>query len=176
MTGGPAGTYVCGSDAVPDHCPRVLINRERVGEGMGGMGMLGSLLGFGGGGGFVFEGSEGAYRDVLCLGDSDDGVRELANLLGWGAELDALIAAGGIGGGEHKAEAATSSSSSSDPSGSKQDSSSAAAPAAKGGGAAATAAAAADAAEQQVSAESHTADGSGDGSVHTGGSGPQSKV
>jgi hypothetical protein len=79
------------ADAVPDHCPRVLINRERVGEGMGSMGLLGSLLGMGGGGGFTFEKDQGAYRDVLHLGDSDDGVRELCKLLGWEQELDALI-------------------------------------------------------------------------------------
>uniref|UniRef100_A0A383W007 Deacetylase sirtuin-type domain-containing protein n=1 Tax=Tetradesmus obliquus TaxID=3088 RepID=A0A383W007_TETOB len=80
-------------DAVPEHCPRLLINRERVGEGMGSMGLLGSLLGMGGGGGFCFEHDQGAYRDVLHLGDSDEGVRELCQLLGWEQELDALIAA-----------------------------------------------------------------------------------
>lgn len=104
-------------DAVPDHCPRVLINRERVGEGMGG-GLMASLLGFGGGGGFMFQGAEGAYRDVLYLGDTDNGVKELAGLLGWGEELETLIAAGGIAGGESKgpggeAQAAASSGSSS---------------------------------------------------------------
>eukprot|EP00775_Hariotina_reticulata_P006779 gene6779-6996_t len=78
-------------DAVPDFCPRVLVNRERVGEGMGGLGLMGSLLGFGGGGGFIFESSEGAYRDVLFLGDTDDGVKQLARLLGWEQELEELI-------------------------------------------------------------------------------------
>jgi hypothetical protein len=71
----------------------VLLNRERVGEGMGSMGLLGSLLGLGGGGGFTFEQDQGAYRDVLHLGDTDEGVRELCQLLGWEQELDALIAA-----------------------------------------------------------------------------------
>jgi hypothetical protein len=71
----------------------VLINRERVGEGMGSLRVLGSMLGLGGGGGFTFEGSEGAYRDVLVQGDTDDGVRRLCQLLGWTDELDALIAA-----------------------------------------------------------------------------------
>lgn len=33
-------------------------------------------------------------RDALFLGDCDDGVRRLCALLGWEAELDALIAAG----------------------------------------------------------------------------------
>ena len=55
--------------------------------------MLASIMGFGGGG-FTFEGAEGAYRDVLCLGDTDDGVRQLADLLGWREELEGLIAAG----------------------------------------------------------------------------------
>lgn len=112
------------TDAVPDHCPRCLINRERVGEGMGG-GLMASLLGFSGGG-FVFEGSEGAYRDVLYLGDTDDGVRQLAELLGWQAELDTLIAAGGIGGppaGDSSGRMAPASSREGS-SGSKQDSSS----------------------------------------------------
>lgn len=80
------------ADAVPDNCPRVLINRERVGEGMGSMGIMASLLGFGGGGGFTFNREDGAYRDVLYLGDTDDGVLELAKLLGWDAELSALMA------------------------------------------------------------------------------------
>ncbi|KAF6251609.1 DHS-like NAD/FAD-binding domain-containing protein [Scenedesmus sp. NREL 46B-D3] len=80
-------------DAVPEHCPRVLLNRERVGEGMGSLGLLGSLLGLGGGGGFTFEHDQGAYRDVLYLGDADEGVRELCSLLGWEQALDALIAA-----------------------------------------------------------------------------------
>eukprot|EP00879_Flechtneria_rotunda_P014274 GHRR01014911.1.p1 GENE.GHRR01014911.1~~GHRR01014911.1.p1 ORF type:complete len:282 (+),score=78.65 GHRR01014911.1:212-1057(+) len=79
-------------DAVPEHCPRVLINRERVGEGTGTMGILSRMLGLGGSGGFVFEGDEGCYRDVLYLGDSDDGVRDLAQLLGWDKDLEDLIA------------------------------------------------------------------------------------
>lgn len=55
------------------------------------MGVMASLLGFGGGGGFIFDQDEGAYRDVLYLGDTDDGVRELAQLLGWEEELHALM-------------------------------------------------------------------------------------
>ncbi|KAF8071129.1 sirt2 [Scenedesmus sp. PABB004] len=83
-------------DAVPDDCPRVLINRERVGEGMGGgLGLLSSLLGARGGGGFVFDEEDGAWRDALYLGDCDDAVAELAELLGWGDDLRALIEAGG---------------------------------------------------------------------------------
>lgn len=60
---------------------------------MGSMGLLGSLLGYGGAGGFTFEEAEGAYRDVLYLGDTDDGVCELCDLLGWRQELDDMIAA-----------------------------------------------------------------------------------
>ena len=33
-------------------------------------------------------------RDALFLGDCDDGVRQLCQLLGWEADLDALVAAG----------------------------------------------------------------------------------
>lgn len=127
------------ADAVPDHCPRVLLNRERVGEGMGN-GLMASLLGFGGGG-FIFEGSEGAYRDVLYLGDTDDGVQQLAEMLGWGKDLEVLIEAGGISGPAGKSESqasvssggsgSSSSSSTADDTGvkSKQDSSQPSAPA-----------------------------------------------
>ena len=31
------------------------------------------------------------YRDVGCLGNTDDSVRQLATLLGWSAHLDALV-------------------------------------------------------------------------------------
>ena len=31
------------------------------------------------------------YRDVCCLGNSDDCVKELAQVLGWCSELDALV-------------------------------------------------------------------------------------
>jgi NAD-dependent deacetylase sirtuin 2 len=55
--------------------PRVLINRERVGEG--------------GWRGFDFDAP--GTTDLHFQGDCDDGVRELARLAGWGAELDALI-------------------------------------------------------------------------------------
>ena len=59
--------------------PRLLVNRERVGE-----------AGPWGGPGFDFESAGTA--DVLYQGDCDAGARELARLCGWGAELDALIA------------------------------------------------------------------------------------
>ncbi|CCM03508.1 uncharacterized protein FIBRA_05642 [Fibroporia radiculosa] len=50
---------------VPDHCPRVLINLDAVGD----------------------LGSRG--DDVLCLGKCDEVVRDLCKALGWEAELDA---------------------------------------------------------------------------------------
>ena len=60
----------------PPGAPRVLINRERVGEG--------------GWRGFDFDAPGTA--DLHYHGDADDGVRELARLAGWGEELDVLIA------------------------------------------------------------------------------------
>lgn len=63
--------------------PRVLINRERVGEADA------TLLLFGAKRGFKFEEQ---HRDALFLGDCDDGVRVLARSLGWEGELDDLIA------------------------------------------------------------------------------------
>lgn len=58
-----------------DSCPRLLINREVVGEAS-------SANGFG----FWF--GEGNTRDAKYIGDCDDGVRELAQELGW---LDDLM-------------------------------------------------------------------------------------
>ncbi len=34
---------------------------------------------------------QGNYRDALFLGDCDEGVRRLCNLLGWGDDLDELL-------------------------------------------------------------------------------------
>jgi NAD-dependent SIR2 family protein deacetylase len=68
---------------VAPNVPRLLINRDRVGEARRG-----------GSRGFVFsEGQPGFGRDVLYQGNADDGVRELARLCGWGEELEALVAA-----------------------------------------------------------------------------------
>ncbi|KAL4420564.1 hypothetical protein ABPG75_010220 [Micractinium tetrahymenae] len=75
-------------DEVEDDVPRLLINRERVGEGHPLLRMLGYQTG-----GFCFDEASN-YRDALFEGDCDDGVRQLCRLLGWEAELDALIAAG----------------------------------------------------------------------------------
>jgi NAD-dependent deacetylase sirtuin 2 len=70
-------------DRVPVHCPRLLINRERVGE------VDPALRGMGYDKGFNF--GEGAYRDVVFEGDCDDGVWALAEALGWAEELRELV-------------------------------------------------------------------------------------
>jgi hypothetical protein len=64
--------------------PRLLINREKVGERMGGV--LGLLLGDSDG----FDFSETNYRDACFLGDCDAGARALAKACGWGDELERL--------------------------------------------------------------------------------------
>ena len=67
--------------------PRLLINRERVGEGTavrrGPVGPAGP---------FDFDGFDGLSCDGFVQGDCDSAVLELAQLLGWEAELDALVA------------------------------------------------------------------------------------
>lgn len=67
---------------VGTNIPRLLINRERVGEGYRGIKQ-----------GFNF--GDGNYRDAFYKGNCDDGVRELCRLLGWEQELDDLIKAWG---------------------------------------------------------------------------------
>ena len=42
-------------------------------------------------GGFDFSNSRGSGRDVLHLGDCDGAVEQLAELLGWGQELQLLV-------------------------------------------------------------------------------------
>ena len=68
-------------DRPPQGTPRLLINRERVGEG-----------GYGpyGGGGFQFDAPGTADR--FFQGDSDDAVAQLVDACGWRAEFDALAA------------------------------------------------------------------------------------
>lgn len=75
--------------------PRLLINRERVGEADESLRAMGYRKGF------CF--GEGNHRDALFEGDCDEGARQLAELLGWGRELDGLISAemgkaGGVAG------------------------------------------------------------------------------
>ena len=69
---------------VPPLCPRVLINRELVGqldpEEPMGIGDCGLRVGL-----------EDNYRDVFVQGDCDDGVRRICDALGWTAELDELL-------------------------------------------------------------------------------------
>ncbi|KAJ3206940.1 NAD-dependent protein deacetylase sirtuin-2 [Dinochytrium kinnereticum] len=58
--------------------PRLLINRE--------------VVGVGGSKGFDFTGEEAEYRrDAVFLGDCDEGCRKLAELLGFGSELEELM-------------------------------------------------------------------------------------
>ena len=68
---------------VPQNCPRLLINREEVGQANPMLENLGlrdpSALDF----------SEFNTRDAAYLGDCDGGVRALAAALGWGTELEA---------------------------------------------------------------------------------------
>jgi NAD-dependent SIR2 family protein deacetylase len=59
---------------VGDRCPRLLVNREKVGQ---------------------LDISDDNVRDAMYLGDCDDGVSALAELLGWSDELKALQTSGG---------------------------------------------------------------------------------
>lgn len=68
------------TDKVGKTVPRLLINREKVGEGV--MGMFGY--------GFDFV-SENRYRDVAHLDDCDSGCVKLCELLGWKDELMELV-------------------------------------------------------------------------------------
>merc|ERR1719356_362709 len=64
--------------------PRLLINREKVGERVGGV--LELLMGNSRG----LDFSESNYRDAYYLGDCDTGARVLAGACGWGDELEQL--------------------------------------------------------------------------------------
>eukprot|EP01096_Ripella_sp_DP13-Kostka_P001745 TRINITY_DN1213_c1_g1_i1.p1 TRINITY_DN1213_c1_g1~~TRINITY_DN1213_c1_g1_i1.p1 ORF type:complete len:404 (-),score=197.71 TRINITY_DN1213_c1_g1_i1:38-1228(-) len=57
--------------------PRVLVNREYVGHGM-------------------FDWTSSRLRDVGVIGDIEDSIKQLAELLGWTAEVEALIAKGPV--------------------------------------------------------------------------------
>lgn len=71
---------------VRDDCPRLLINREKAGEGD----RLMALLGMGGGMDF----SDKSTRDVAWLGDCDDGCLLLADKLGWGVSVFSRMSIG----------------------------------------------------------------------------------
>ena len=73
----------CVADKVRSDVPRVLINREKVGEAEPELKRLGVEHGFNFG--------EGNFRDVLYLGNCDDGAKELCKLLGWTEDLQKLI-------------------------------------------------------------------------------------
>lgn len=69
-------------DKVPDYVPRLLINREV-------SGVHNSKSS-----GFDFKWKYGLNRDVSYIGSCDDGVEELAKLLGWEKELEKLYTKG----------------------------------------------------------------------------------
>jgi hypothetical protein len=73
-------------DRVGPAVPRLLVNRERVGEAAPELRALGYEKGF------DFDAPGG--RDALFLGDCDDGARALAEALGWAEDLEALVASG----------------------------------------------------------------------------------
>ncbi|XP_066147437.1 NAD-dependent protein deacetylase sirtuin-2 [Euwallacea fornicatus] len=73
-------------DLVSSTTPRLLINREKVGQRTGIMAMMGVS------GGLEFD-LKGNTRDVAWLGDCDDGCLMLAEKLGWGDELTKLVKA-----------------------------------------------------------------------------------
>ncbi|KAK2088387.1 NAD-dependent protein deacetylase sirtuin-2 [Saguinus oedipus] len=69
----------------PLSTPRLLINKEKVGQLDPFLGMM-----MGVGGGMDFD-SKKAYRDVAWLGDCEQGCLALAELLGWKKELEDLV-------------------------------------------------------------------------------------
>ena len=73
-------------DRVSKDCPRLLINMEKAGVAS----RLDQLIG---GGGLQLD-SAANYRDAAWLGDCDEGCKKLADGLGWGKDLELLIAEG----------------------------------------------------------------------------------
>lgn len=67
---------------VPATCPRLLINMESVGEVESPRGLGFDFSGF--------TGKPGGIRDVRRLGDADEGILELARLVGWEEDLRRL--------------------------------------------------------------------------------------
>ncbi|KAK3790260.1 hypothetical protein RRG08_034823 [Elysia crispata] len=70
---------------VPAETPRLYINLEKGSTGTHPITVL-----FFGGGGFNFDGEDN-YRDVFKGATCDEGCQELADLLGWGDELKAIV-------------------------------------------------------------------------------------
>ncbi|KAI1295642.1 NAD-dependent protein deacetylase sirtuin-2 [Halotydeus destructor] len=73
-------------DSVKAHVPRLFINMTKCGEVPSYMRLLGMKSGF------DFD-SKHNFRDVMCLGASDEKCGDLADKLGWKTELDALVIA-----------------------------------------------------------------------------------
>jgi len=71
-------------DRVDSRVPRLLINKDKAGKGDSFMQMLGF------GGGLEYD-EDRNYRDVYWSGSCDDGCHKLAELLGWGDELNDMI-------------------------------------------------------------------------------------
>jgi len=72
-------------DKVPETCPRVLLNRQPVAKFNPVLALMtGEATGFR----FLDQSN---YRDVGCLGNTDDAVGQLASLLGCRTQLDALV-------------------------------------------------------------------------------------
>jgi hypothetical protein len=80
----PTPPSLAPADRVSPDTPRLLINRERVGQRTPTTMSMGL-------GGLDFEGDAPGRRDALFLGNCDDGVLRLAELLGWDGELGELI-------------------------------------------------------------------------------------
>ncbi|XP_076042724.1 NAD-dependent protein deacetylase sirtuin-2-like isoform X2 [Oratosquilla oratoria] len=73
-------------DNVPARCPRLLINREKVGSADP---MTALLHGLFGGGGLLLD-SPNNKRDVAMLGDCDPSVLQLIDKLGWKEDFEKL--------------------------------------------------------------------------------------
>lgn len=72
------------------NCPRLLVNRDPVGD----PNMLGSILTPLLGLNPDFGSNQNRYRDVFCQNDCDEGCLELARLMGWEHELINLVRKG----------------------------------------------------------------------------------
>jgi len=77
-------------DRVNDTCPRLLINKEKVGV----RNELETMMGRGG----LALDSSNNYRDVALLGDCDEGCEALAEALGWKEELEKMVKSSEISG------------------------------------------------------------------------------
>lgn len=69
------------ADNVGQECPRLLINREKVG----------AAEAWSTRSGFLFDRPGDNFRDAAHIGDADDGVLHLCEHLGWADELRALM-------------------------------------------------------------------------------------